>query len=265
VNPELETLIAEVCSSARYRAISPPFVRTVAQAELAKRRSHKETLKAIKSKLHQVAGVFLDGKMEYAAALSALAAASGDDVALRRCCATLMAAHASTRERLSFLAPFYQRIFAHLGPIRSVLDLGCGLNPLAIPWMPLAADAVYHAYDVHGDLVQFLAAALNMLGVAGTAQLGDLMQDMIDQPADLAFLLKLLPTLEQLDRTAGARVLARLNVQHMVVSFPIRSLGGREKGMRITYETHFRHMIADRPWQVERLEFPTELVFVVTT
>jgi 16S rRNA (guanine(1405)-N(7))-methyltransferase len=176
-----------------------------------------------------------------------------------------MNAHASARERLPFLAPFYQRIFAQLGPVRRVLDLGCGLNPLAIPWMPLAADAVYHAYDVHGDLVQFLAAALPLLGVAGTARLSDLAQDVIDQPADLALLLKLLPTLEQLDRTAGDRLLTRLNAQHMVVSFPIRSLGGREKGMRTTYETRFRHMIADRPWQVERLEFPTELVFVVTT
>ena len=264
MNPELEALVAEVCSSARYRAISPAVVRTLAQGELAKRRSHKETLKAIKSKLHQVVGVFLDGKVEYAAALSALAARRNDED-LRHTCTKLMAAHASARERLPFLAPFYQRIFAQLGPVRRVLDLGCGLNPLAIPWMPLAADAVYHAYDVHGDLVQFLAAALPLLGVAGTARLSDLAQDVIDQPADLALLLKLLPTLEQLDRTAGDRLLTRLNARHIVVSFPIRSLGGREKGMRTTYETRFRHMIADRPWQVERLEFPTELVFVVTT
>jgi 16S rRNA (guanine(1405)-N(7))-methyltransferase len=264
VNPDLEALIAEVCTSARYRAISPALVRTVAQAELAKRRGHKETLKAVKSMLHQVVGVFFDAKVEYAAALNALRD-GGDDEDQRRCCATLMAAHASTRERLPFLASFYQRIFAQLGPVQTVLDLGCGLNPLAIPWMPLAADAVYHAYDVHDDLVQFLGQALPLLGVAGTARHCDLTQDVIDRPADLALLLKLLPTLERLDRAAGARLLARLNVRHMVVSFPIRSLGGREKGMRTAYEARFRDTIADRPWQVERLEFPTELVFVVAT
>lgn len=262
---ELEALIAAVGTGARYRAISPMLVEAVARAELPKRRSQKEAVKAVRSKLHQVVGVFLESTFDASLALGDLRACTGDEAARRRCCRTLMEGHTSMRERLPLLETFYERIFRHLGAIHSVLDLGCGLNPLAIPWMPLAAGCAYHAFDVHGDLVNFLTAALPLLGVAGSAHLADLTHDVIEQPADLALLLKCLPSLEQLDRAAGARLLRSLQVKHMVVSFPVRSLGGRQKGMLAGYEAHFRQLVSDHPWQVERLEFPTELVFVITT
>jgi 16S rRNA (guanine(1405)-N(7))-methyltransferase len=265
VSVDLEALIAEVRSSTRYRAISPALVSSVVQAELRKQRSHRETVKAVKTKLHQMVGVFLDGKLAYPEALEGLRAAAGDPAALRSCCSALMAGHTSTRERLPILEPFYRAIFDHLGPVHSILDLGCGLNPLAIPWMPLAEGCSYHAYDVHADLIQFLAAALPLTGVDGGAHLAELTQETVGRPADLALLLKCLPTLDQLDRSAAARLLSTLRVKQMVISFPLRSLGGHERGMRANYATRFQQLIAGRPWQVERLEFPTELVYLVTT
>jgi 16S rRNA (guanine(1405)-N(7))-methyltransferase len=265
MSADLEALIAGVRSSAKYRALSPALVQAVAEVELGKRRSARETLKAVRSKLHQVAGGFLAGGLDYERTLAALRSNADDQEALRRCCAALMAGHASTRERLPILGPLYERLFARLGPVGSILDLGCGLNPLAIPWMPLASGCTYHAYDVQTDLVDFLDAALPVLGVTGGAHLADLTQETIDRPADLALALKVLPSLEQLDRRAGARLLEALHVNHVVVSFPARSLGGREKGMLANYEARFRRLIAGRPWPVERLDFPTELVFIATT
>ena len=203
--------------------------------------------------------------MDGAQALAALRTAAGDPAAFRRQCRSLMECHASTRERLPVLDAFYAAILNRLAPVHSVLDLGCGLNPLAIPWMPLAGDCIYHAYDAHADLIQFLTAALPLTGIEGSAHLVDLTQDIPDQTADLALVLKCLPSLEQLDRAAGARLLTTLRVKHMVVSFPVWSLGGRQKGMRATYAAHFQQIVAGQSWRVEELEFPTELVYVVTT
>ena len=262
---DLEALTAEVRSSSRYRAVSPALVSSVVQAELRKQHSRKETVKAAKSKLHQMVGVFLDSKLNYLQALEGLRVAAGDPPAFRVCCSALMERHTSTRERLPMLDEFYRAIFDRLGPVHSILDLGCGLNPLAIPWMPLADGCSYHAYDVHADLIQFLTVALPLTGVDGGAQMADLTQETVERPADLALLLKCLPTLDQLESAAGTRLLTTLRAKQMVISFPLRSLGGHERGMRGNYTARFQQLIAGQPWQVERLEFPTELVYVVTT
>ena len=39
------------------------------------------------------------------------------------------------------------------GQPKVILDLACGLNPLAAAWMPLAPGATYHAVDVYQDMV----------------------------------------------------------------------------------------------------------------
>ena len=49
----------------------------------------------------------------------------------------------------------------------------------------------------------------------------------------------------------------------LIISFPAQSLGGRNKGMAGHYDTHFRALVADKPWQIERFDFATELVFRV--
>ncbi|HEV7217037.1 MAG TPA: 16S rRNA methyltransferase [Chloroflexota bacterium] len=259
----VETLVAEVLASARYRSVSPALVQALAQQELRKQRSPKEAVKAVKSKLHQAVGVFLDGKLASAGSLAALRAA-GSPLAFRQQCRTLMALHASTRERLPMLETFYPAILSRLGPIHSILDLGCGLNPLAIPWMPLAEDCTYHAYDVHAGLTQFLKGALPLMGVEGEAHLVDLTREIPGRTADVALIMKCLPSLAQLDRAAGGRLLTGLRVKHIVVSFPVYSLGGRQKGMRAGYAAQFQQISAGQSWHVEELAFPTELVYVLT-
>jgi 16S rRNA (guanine(1405)-N(7))-methyltransferase len=81
---------------------------------------------------------------------------------------------------------------------------------------------------------------------------------------DVAFLLKAVPCLEQMDRHAGATLLDAAPARHVLVSFPVHSLGGRQKGMPAHYEAHLRELVADRPWEVRRFEFTTELAFLIT-
>ena len=85
-----------------------------------------------------------------------------------------MARHASTRERLSILDEFYPTLFGDLPPVNSVLDLACGLNPLALPWMGLAPDAVYHACDIYADQVELINRWFAIAGQSGEAFLCDL-------------------------------------------------------------------------------------------
>ncbi len=183
--------------------------------------------------------------------------------ALAQACLAIMRHHASTRERLPILESFYASTLASLGPVRSVLDLACGLNPLALPWMPLAPDASYYACDIYADMIAFLNGFFAQAGIRGQACVCDLAAGAPDEQADLALVLKALPPLDQQTKHAGRDLLRALNVRHILVSFPAHSLGGRGKGMAENYEQRFRALADAEGWSIERFVFPTELAFLV--
>ena len=260
----LDDLASVVLGSGKYRWVCPETVRRMGERELAKGRGLKAAVKATKSRLHQVFGAF-DRAPDYDRLLRELEAAyaSGSDGAIRAACRSALGGHASTRERLPILDRFYEEVFAVTGRPSRVLDLACGLHPLGLPWMGLAPDAAYTALDIDGRTVEFLNRFFALAGIRGRALLGDVLCRVPEEAADVAFLLKTLPGLERQERDGGRRVLGGLRARHVVASFPVASLGGREKGMRRNYERVFLAMIAGKPWRVERLEFPSELVFMV--
>jgi 16S rRNA (guanine(1405)-N(7))-methyltransferase len=245
-NPDLDRLVTEVLASPKYRAVSPELVRAIGIRELTAHGRLKEAVKETKNKLHQVGAAYLDARPDYAAWLEELSAASGDPAMLRAACLALMRRHASTRERLPFLERFYGDVFGLLPPVRTVLDLACGLNPLARPWMPLAPGATYSACDIFADMVDFVGASLRLLDTPGDTWVCDLTAGAPDRPADLVLLLKTLPVLEQIERGSGLRLLKGLNVPAILVSYPAQSLGGRGKGMAAQYERQFEALTADR-------------------
>lgn len=239
-------------------------IRAVGARELAKRRSLGEAVKGTKGKLHQVGAAYLAGRLPYDKWLARLTVASGEPSEVRAVCREAMTHHSSTRERLPILERFFAEALGALAPISSVLDIACGLNPLAIPWMPLAPEARYHGCDIYTDMVQFLNAALPMLGVQGEIEARDVTQSLPEAKADVALILKSLPCIEQMAPSGSARLLRELECDILLVSYPVHSIGGRGKGMRLNYEEQFRRLVEGESWEVERFLFETELAFVVT-
>jgi 16S rRNA (guanine(1405)-N(7))-methyltransferase len=261
----LDELVNAVLTSTKYRAMSRELIASIGSQELAKRRTLKEAVKATKNTLHQIGGAYLNEHIDYPTWLNTLRTATltGDDEQLRLECERIMSHHASTRERLPILKQFYAEIFAALPPISSILDLACGLNPLAFPEMPLAEQVTYYAYDIYSDMMDFLQAWFIMQGMAGNAHVCDVLHACPLQQADVAFLLKAIPCLEQLDKRACHQFLTKIQARYLVISFPVSSLGGRKKGMIEHYEAAFREMIRDQQWGIRRLMFESELVYVV--
>ena len=263
---QIDSVIQSVLTGANYKYVSPDLVRTIATQESAKRRNQKEAIKATKNKLHQVGGAYLDGRDNYEEELKILRniVAAGNENEIQQACRRIMSNHASTRERLPILDQFYSTLLAELGPISSVLDLACGLNPLALPWLLLAKGGSYYACDIYQHVMDFLAQWLQLLRIDGYARVCDLVQSCPEQQVDVALVLKTLPCLEQVDKQAGYRLLRSIHAKHMLVSFPLQSLGGKSKGMATYYENHFLQLIAGETWHVRKVVFANELVFVVT-
>lgn len=260
---QLIQLIDQIGESAKYGQIEAGLVSRIGLEELQKGRKFKEAVKAAKNKLHQVAGAYLDEKRNYIAWAAELESAP-DEQARKQVCLKLMEKHASTRERLPILEEFYGTIFGELPQINTVIDLACGFNPLALPWMSLGEQAAYHAVDIYYDMLFMIGKFLEIMPVDSAVEAFDLTGiDPIAKQADLAFLLKTIPCLEQVDKNIGPRLLEHINAKYLVVSFPVASLGGRDKGMLGNYENHFMGMVDGTGWGVRKFEFETELAFIV--
>jgi 16S rRNA (guanine(1405)-N(7))-methyltransferase len=257
-------IVERVLRSSRYREVDRTLLARLAAEELPRARNADDAVKRVKRRLHQAVGAFRGATRN-----SAISRAWSGDLmqpAFRAACADALRAHASTRERVPHVDAFYAGIWAHTGLPARVLDLGCGLGPLALPWMGLAAGSTYVASDVDRRPLATVAEFLALVGQAHRIDVRDLVADLPTEVADIALLLKLVTTLDRQDPEAAARLLRRLRVRHAVVSFTARSLGGRGKGMERTYRDRMERLVADagRVRAVAEASVPNELVFVLS-
>jgi 16S rRNA (guanine(1405)-N(7))-methyltransferase len=261
---EIDEIVSSVQTSRKYRHVCAATIRRIAVEEATKRGTVKATIKATKSRLHQAYSAY-EAHLDYAHAYEELRAAyaCGDPQDIRAVAHRLLARHASTRERLPVLHRFYDAVFAHTGVPHALLDLACGLNPLALPWMGLEAGAAYYAYDIDTERIAFLNQFFALADVEGRAYCQDLICDPPEQQADVALLLKTATCLERQRRGSTLALLDWLEVAYVVVTFPVKSLGRREKGMVEQYERVFSDMLSERPWAVTQIDLPAELAFVV--
>ncbi len=256
-------VVERVMRSSRYRAVDPRLVARLAAEELPKARNADEAVKRVKRRLHQAVGAFRSGRS--ATADGAVWPVEDPD-ALRAACVRAMSRHASTRERLPYIDTFHAGIWRLTGVPHQLLDLGCGLGPLALPWMDIGS-ASYHASDADAGSLRVVGSFLEAVGQPHSLTVHDLVAGppAADEVADVVLMLKLVTTLDRQDPEAAARLLRTVAARHAVVSFAARSLGGRG-GRDRTYRARLDRLVHDagRVRQVAEASVPNELVFVLT-
>ena len=263
---QVEALADAVQANRKYANITSSLVERLCQSALDRGLSGKAAVKDVRNKLHQVGGAYFKQNPNFITATDQLASLPNDLQApeVQAFCQNEMQTHASTAERVAILPEFFQTCLAPLAPVTSVLDLACGLNPLALPWMPLAEDATYQACDIYLDMMGFVDAFLGHFLTNSRSFPCDLVAGPPQSAVQVAFLLKTIPCLEQVDKQIGLSLLEQIQAEHILVSFPAKTLGGSSKGMQTFYRDHFYELIEGRPWQVQEFSFSTEIAFLVT-
>lgn len=259
-----------------------PLLERVAAEENAKYKTERERVKAVKRRLHALHGAYLNesAHKKVAALLEGLCAecenssgegdadtATGDDGSARliHTAETILRLHASTRERLPYISDLYDYIFRQAGEVRTILDIGCGYNPFSIPWMPRKPEA-YHACDIDLRAAGLINRFLTATGLPQTAFLLDAVAETPAQTADVALLFKLLPVLEAQRKGRGFALLTQINVRCAAVTYPLKSLSGREKGMGAHYAKIFEDALdgALSPYTLAGKEtIGNELVYIL--
>lgn len=227
------------------------ILRALAWAEKREKKP-RNIEKLARKKLHQIYGAYLAefDQKRFQEALD------------RQDTESLLKLHSSTAERYPILDTFYSAIFEQTGPVKQILDLACGLNPLTYPFFKTQCEG-YTGLDLDSRLAEALEGYFPetqwRVGVA------DLLAKGAWPEADMVWLFKTLPCLEQQDKGSAQRLLQSLDAPWLVVSYPTQTLGGKNKGMAENYSQQLDALLPDTPYNVSTtLSFYNEWVVVLT-
>ena len=256
-DPMLEKLL----HSKNYQCVCPDAVRRIYAECCQKYKKPRDAEKAAREQLHGLTGAFLT-RAESAACMKDMhvwATSGRNDADLERA----LTRHASTRERLPLarMDGMYDRIIEVTGRPASVLDLACGLNPLYLGARGISCTGV----DVSGEAVKDVNACATDYDLPIRAVCADLLCEnaVPAERHDLALLFKILPLLERQRSGAALDVMRAANAKYLAVSFPTRTLGGRNVGMEANYSAWMEGHLPDNRRIAARFTEENELFYIL--
>ena len=265
MDKELTSYIVDNIEQTRkYRHLCEDAVYRTAEWAAEHYQDRKSALKAAKRKLHQTYGAYF-GEFKYDKIDLMIQKIDRDskDEYLKKSCLEILQHHASTAERIPILSTFYDDIFRETGSPESILDLACGLNPFTLPWLPNSVKACYTGVDIDCRIVAIINSFFARYNSSHTAICRDILNMTCIPRADVVFILKTLPCLEQQQRGISSRLLNDLNTSCCVVSFPARSLGGKDKGMVEHYDRFISRITDNTGFSVTKLHYPSETFYIL--
>jgi predicted methyltransferase len=135
----------------------------------------------------------------------------------------LLKTHSSTLERADFY-PKLKKLIKEL-KIKSILDLGCGLNPIALASLV----EKYSALDINEsdiNLVNNFFKKNNINGKAWVYDLRNIKENDIPS-ADLCLLLKMFDVLEKKGHKLAEKIILNVKCKYFLMSFSTKTLSGR--------------------------------------
>ncbi len=134
----------------------------------------------------------------------------------------LLRTHSSAKERMDFY-PEIRKIIQKLN-ISSILDLGCGLNPIA-----LASSGIkYYAIDIKSSELELVKEYFKVNNINGNIFLQDLRKINSDLPeADLCLMLKVFDVLEKRGHKIAEQIIRHIKSKYLLISFSTKTLSGK--------------------------------------
>lgn len=239
--------------SKKYNTINEDLINRIIDEEIIKFKNNKLCIKSVKNKLHQIHEAFLSSESN-SKVKRLLEENKCDDILLL---------HTSTLERKPFYEKFYKNIFSVTGIPDSIIDIACGYNPFSIKYMNLSKDFRYYAYDINEETSNLLNDFFKVNNYNGVSKTIDLARNTPKDKCDIALVLKFLPLVEQQNNKYSLNLLQELNANYIIVSFPTKTLTGRNVGMLNNYTVRFKELIKKNFIILDEITFYNELVFII--
>lgn len=178
----------------------------------------------------------------------------------------ILRTHLSTRERIPFYPHLYDLLFTVTGYPKSILDIGCGLNPFSLPFMHLDVDGLFYtASDLGGEDLFLIRKYFERIGLLeGKTFACNLITDheqLKKHPADICFAFKLFDVLETQKENITYKILSSLRCTYLIASFPLHSIS--QGTMRRTKVSYFERMVKKMGFACKNIFFENELFYIV--
>lgn len=129
--------------------------------------------------------------------------------------------HISVEERKDF----YNELRAKIDnlDINSILDLGCGINPLFL------ADKTkkYYAYDIDESSISQVSKFLNENKIEGFAKVSDMREERNFHKVDLCIMFKFLDLIDKNGHKNAESLIKSINAKYFLISFPTKTLSNK--------------------------------------
>lgn len=249
----MEEIISKIKEKKELAGISDEIVREILEKKIKrykwdlltlKKSEIKTIVKEVRAELRLLTGRFQISPEKH------LEVAKGNKLE------DLLRLHTSTKERLNFYPKLKEEI-SNL-KIKSILDLGCGLNPLA-----LASPGVkYYASDINQSDLNIIQEFFNKNNIQGETFVYDLRNQNKDLPkADLCILFKVLDIIETKGHKLAERILRKLECKYILISFPTKIL--TSKAMNYPRRGWIERLLQRLGWSFRKIESDNEMFYLV--
>lgn len=262
----MNAVFEEVIKSKKYSNIDRSIVMRICEEALHKYPKKKEVIKAAKKQLHiihesflmtdcyKVAYSILEDEKE-----SIILKGLSKDTSVR-----IMGLHASTKERIATIEETYNWLSEYIDTESTVIDVGCGFNSFAIPFI-INKPKRYYAYDISNESAELLNHYFSISKSTDyKAMILDATVDTPPENADVLLAFKLLPLLQQQKKGRAFSFLEEALFHKAIISFPIKSLSGKEKGMLEFYTRFFEEGLPQGLDIIEKKVINNELFYVIS-
>ncbi len=166
----------------------------------------------------------------------------------------LLKTHSSTSERLSFY-PKLKSLISSLN-VNSILDLGCGLNPLALA----SPKYVYHASDIKEDELEIIREFFREKKISGEVFFHDIRKTSEKLPkADLCIIFKVLDILN--DKKLSEKILEKIPCKNFLISFSTKKLSGKK--MNFPRRIWFEKILEKKECSYKKFESENEVFYLI--
>jgi len=240
--------------------------------QLKRNKHYKEFVKKIRKEFREIYGVFiLAGYKNIDNYLKELEKAK-NRTEKEKIINKILLLHQSSKERLSqygemcreIYGEIYKEIFSTIKP-KSILDLGCGLNPFSYIFIPNYKKIKFIASDLNEKDLLPIKEFFKLEKIEGKTVPFDIIKDykkLKKFKTDVCFLLKLLDSLETTKRNITREIIKNINSKYIIASFSTMSLGGK-KEIKKERRTWFEKILKNNNYSYTTFEIENELFYIV--
>lgn len=268
----IDKLIAEIKKSKKYSSIADEIIIEEIRNYLNKNpkiirenKFKKSNLQEIKSVLHRLTGSYQTSKKskreKYLDELKT-------NLKNLEIIDKILRTQKSTQERINDYKDLYRKIFNITGKPLTIIDLGCGINPISIPYMAIK-DLKYYAYDIDKSDIDFLNKFFQIeknQGLTGKAEILNVknIKEIQNLPnADIIFMFKLIDLIDAKKKKISEQLIKILvnKSKCVIASFATKTLTGKK--MFLPKRTGFELMLKRNNLDFKIIEIENEIFYCV--